>query len=158
MRKNMYRNEEGFTLIEALLALFVTSIIFLLMASGIFQGRQLQPLVEDHSQLEWHLFLNQFEAYLKDSEFVRLTRRKLQTKEKTSTSKRPVAISYQQNNQAFIRTKASGAGYQPLLLNVKHINFSRQQDQIEITVEFLDHSKRTGKLFIKEWEAADDKR
>ncbi|WP_169333943.1 competence type IV pilus minor pilin ComGF [Allofustis seminis] len=155
---NIINQQSGFTLLEALVALLITSTIFLLMASGIFQGKLAQPLAEDQEQIEWHLFLNQWEAYLNDAEFEKLTRRQLTTKEKAKNKKKSETFTYKKSGQAFVRTKNYGGGYQPLLLNVAYVEFARVQGQIEITVSFINGKTRVGKIYVESWEDFSDEK
>ena len=70
-----FQNENGFTLVEVLLSLFVTTAIIFFLSTGLIQSRVIKKeLVTDSTsinqnadtvsgqrQIEWHLFLNQLE-------------------------------------------------------------------------------------------------
>lgn len=151
--KSVFFKEDGFTLFEAMLTLLVTCIVFLLISSGLFQGRVAQKVMEDQNQIKWHLFLNQWESYLTEAELEKLTTKQLLTKEfAASNSEERETFVYKKSGNAFIRTKLSGGGYQPLVLDVRTVNISRCEGQIEICICLNDGTVQKGKIYIDEWE------
>lgn len=105
---------KAFTLLEALVALFVISGSVLLFQS---MTRLLASEVRarQHSeQREWLLFTHQLEAELIRSSFEKVENNRLYMKQDGKT----IAFG-KSSGQDFRKTNANGKGYQPMIYNVK---------------------------------------
>ena len=121
---------KAFTLLEALVALFVISGSVLLFQS---MTRLLASEVRarQHSeQREWLLFTHQLEAELiRSSEKVENNRLYMKQDGKT------IAFG-KSSGQDFRKTNANGKGYQPMIYNVKKAEISQKNELIHIRMTF----------------------
>lgn len=74
------KSDKGFSLIEVLITLGILSSCVLLLTFAISQIQTTRSLIKDERQIEWHLFINQLEHELRDSEEVYATKSELTLK------------------------------------------------------------------------------
>ncbi|MGX6978829.1 competence type IV pilus minor pilin ComGF [Vagococcus elongatus] len=140
------QNYQGFTLLEALVALLV-----LLLTCSFFVGliRGTQQLIHDdgaQNHMEWHLFLNQLTHELTNLTLVEVGEDYLKLIEKG-----PKNEIYRTTIELYYRRqmirKSTNGGHQPLLLHVRKAKFKEvATGVIEINVELLDGEKRQGRI------------
>lgn len=151
--KSKLKNEGGFTLLETLVALSISSLCFLLLSIGILQTRAIREEIENDKQIEWHLFINQLEHYFQDSELISVSRDELIVKEmnqntgelETATYLRPYS-----NRRVLIRRVNNGN--QRVLSQVNWVRFSMNEDVLEIEGYFQNDEVYNARLKIESWE------
>lgn len=166
MRLN-FQNEEGFTLIEALLSLIVTSFILLFITSGIMQTQVIKDeIISDSSminrhhdtvsgdrQIEWHMFLNQLEYYLRGSKNPRAKSDLLIVDEWKEEENKFKEVSYKRshtNRRVLFRSESGGTQY--LLVGAYRINFRLEGDDWLIVTNSFDGIKEyQGKIRVSSW-------
>lgn len=152
------REENGFTLLEVLVALSVSSLCFILLSSGIKQAERINQEMKQDPQIEWHIFLNQLEFYLKESELVSFDEQTLVVREKNEDNIY-AQFTYEKyesrdKNDQMIRRRGTG-GHQPVLTGVKEYTFSLNNQQLIIEAQFQTGEKYRAQLFIHSWEEED---
>ncbi len=139
----------GFTLIECAIALLVLS-LFLTGILGVFQqSKQVQQMVYGRNTQEWHVFLIQFENKLAEGSFSRLVKDKIYYDKVNPTTKREYECRIELNtnrNEIAIREKN---GYEPILTEVKQLQFRKNSRYILFTVTFLNGEQKNGKWTIE---------
>ena len=122
---------KAFTLLEALIALFVLSGSVLLFQS---MTRLLASEVQtrQHSeQREWLLFADQLEVELTRSSFEKVENNRLYMKQDGK-----VIAFGKASGQDFRKTKANGKGYQPMVYDVKKAEISQENELVRIRLLF----------------------
>lgn len=122
---------KAFTLLEALIALFVLSGSVLLFQS---MTRLLASEVQtrQHSeQREWLLFADQLEVELTRSSFEKVENNRLYMKQDGK-----VIAFGKASGQDFRKTNANGKGYQPMVYDVKKTEISRENELVRIRLLF----------------------
>lgn len=139
-------NAKGFTLLESLLALMVTSLVFLLI------GLVLQTLLEVEGymsgakqNIEWHIFLNQIEYDGKDKKLTKVTSYEVSLEEAENLD----LITYTQVGSK-IRWQQNRKGYAPMLNKVKQVNFRKIESGLLIESEFTNGQKLEGMILLEE--------
>ncbi|MEG0292831.1 competence type IV pilus minor pilin ComGF [Enterococcus sp.] len=144
----MRNNYHGFTLIECLISLFFISLFFL-MLSGVFsQSQQIFQRVESREELEWQIFLIQFDKITEKGTFRDMSSTALifEREELHEGKVVTLAIKYSSNkNYVYL---SNNGGTEPILTQVQSINFDRQGDAILFTVRFLNGVEKVGKWTI----------
>ena len=122
---------KAFTLLEALIALFVLSGSVLLFQS---MTRLLASEVQtrQHSeQREWLLFADQLEVELTRSSFEKVENNHLYMKQDGK-----VIAFGKASGQDFRKTNANGKGYQPMVYDVKKAEISQENELVRIRLLF----------------------
>ena len=122
---------KAFTLLEALIALFVLSGSVLLFQS---MTRLLASEVQtrQHSeQREWLLFADQLEVELTRSSFEKGENNRLYMKQDGK-----VIAFGKASGQDFRKTNANGKGYQPMVYDVKKAEISQENELVRIRLLF----------------------
>jgi len=139
--------KDGFTLLEVLISLSVTSLCFLLLSISVIQIRALNDAVKTDKQAEWHLFLNQLEYYLIDSQFVSNSGTVLTVEELVEGNFN--TVQYQRSGTRFIR-KLNG-GNQPLLMNVHKVTIKDSEGSLLIEGIFEDGESYKARIWVSSW-------
>lgn len=150
-----FKREEGFTLLELLVALSVSSICFLLLAIGVNQIRRIHEEMKNDPQIEWHLFLNQLEHYVQDSEFVRVEKDALVVRKAREDNGRMEQISYSRYNN-MIRRQVFGEGHQPMLMHLRSFTFAKEKEMIILQAEFQNGDSYRARLNVRSWEETNE--
>lgn len=148
MVSTVRNNYHGFTLTECLLSLLLTSLFFL-MLSGIFtQSQQVLQQVERREELEWQIFLIQFDKITEKGTFRDMSATALifERDELHEGKVVTLAIKYS-SNKKYIYLSNNG-GTEPILTQVQAVHFERQGDAILFTVRFLNGVEKVGKWTI----------
>lgn len=141
-------DQKGFTLVEALAALFILILCISLLSFATTQYQTIRKQTFEDRQLEWHMFLNQFEYNIKGLVFVSAKPNELQFKLVDGKGQLKEIIYYERHYEVFRRRTVSG-GHQPMLMKVKSINFVENHSFIEITVTFLNQETYHAQVSIK---------
>lgn len=134
---------------ECAIALLVLS-LFLLGTLGVLQqGKQVQQAVYGRNAQEWHVFLIQFENKLAEGTFSRVVNSKIYYNKVNPTTNKEYECKIELNtnrNEIAIREKN---GYEPILTEVKKLQFRKSKQYILFTVTFLNGEQRNGKWTIE---------
>lgn len=142
------QNEAGFTLLEVLLAVSVTSISVLLLSFFVDQSVRLKQEVKSDRQIEWHLFLNQVEYDLKESTLVNVGTEGFVVKRPNDDGINE-KITYERYYRLF-RRRVGDEGHQPILTQIETIQLEKTDDQLWVTVLFQNGETYTARLRISE--------
>lgn len=156
----------GFTLLEAIVSLLVSSFTLLLVigslnqikvmnASTIVQGQptaSAREYVVVDRQIEWHLFLNQLNNQLENSKFIELSNSQLVTSEWDDALKREVKVYYNQaktGKRNFRRSKNNGN--HTLLTNLQKYRLMKNEGWFYLDFTFKNGQNYKAKLWIESW-------
>lgn len=166
MRVNLSK-QDGFTLLEALISLAISSLVLLLLTSGIVQTSKIRDILVNDSQksqdswevisgdrqLEWHLFINQLEHYLQGTKNPRITTNGFVVDEWDEGINRFTDVWYVRldiNRTIFIRRKSSGN--QRLLTGLATVHFKEDKEGwLSLKVEFQNGEIYEGKVWVESW-------
>lgn len=124
-------------MIESVVALFVLVLVVSLISFTANQYQSIRKQTFLDRQLEWHLFLSQFEYEIRDLVLKDVTPSKATFEEQDASGKVKRIMIYQKdlNKTNFIKTTESG-GYQPLLMKVSKVTFLKKGDFLEVQALF----------------------
>ncbi|MFC6463833.1 competence type IV pilus minor pilin ComGF [Marinilactibacillus sp. GCM10026970] len=134
LKQSIGSHEKGFTLIEVLLSLSIVSLCVVLLSFFTSQSKSLQDRINTDRQLEWHLFLNQTEYELEGSTRVSVDSDNLSV-EKENKQGHKETIKYQKY-LSLLRRQVGGEGHQPMLTDLKSLQFKTKENKVTITVKF----------------------
>lgn len=154
--KSSILDQKGFTLIEAVAALFILVLCISLLNFVTTQYQTIRKQTFEDRQLEWHMFLNQFEYSLEGLVFVKAKSNELQFNLLDEKGQFKETI-YYERNYAVVRRRTGSGGHQPMLMQVKSISFSQNDSFIEIEVTFLNQETYHAQLSIEANLAGDQK-
>lgn len=166
MKVSLNTNESGFTLLETIISLFISSLILLLLHGTVLQLNKMNKvLIEDsqtistskskiygNRQIEWHLFLSQLEHYLVDTELVRYNSKEIVVSEKNKEDNSFQKIYYGQaltGNRNFYRNNNNG--YNEMLSNIKDYRIDISGNCLMLFFTFQNEEKYEGRIWIKSW-------
>lgn len=133
--KRLALDQKGFTLIEALAALFILVLCIALLNVVTTQYKTIREQTFEDRQLEWHMFLNQFEYSLEGLVLVNTKPNELQFKMLDEKGQFKEMIYYEKYDN-LVRRRTGSGGHHPMLMKVKSINFIQKKSFLEITVTF----------------------
>lgn len=142
-------NNKGFTLLESIIALLVFALCFSLFSLAVKQVQSIHNVQQSDRQLEWHLFLNQFEFDLKENQLKEVTKEQVvfnQYSEKTGVTEK---VSYKRKGQKMIR-QVDSQGYQPMLMKLHTLNFKLNGKFLVIQVEFMNGETYQSQINLKD--------
>lgn len=139
-RRNHYLG--GFTLLEALFALFIISGICFLFATMIQQADRMLQRLDSREEKDWHIFLIQVHQEMILYQFQKISGNKLIFVDPADEH----LIIIEQSSQVLIKNDRNG--YQPLLTEVKSVSFTRVKEQIVISVTFRNGIQKEGRWLI----------
>lgn len=142
-------NNKGFTLLESIIALLVFALCFSLFSLAVKQVQSIHNVQQSDRQLEWHLFLNQFEFDLKENQLKEVTKEQVvfnQYSEKTGVTEK---VSYKRKGQKIIR-QVDSQGYQPMLMKLHTLNFKLNGKFLAIQVEFMNGETYQSQINLKD--------
>lgn len=141
----MKRSEQGFTLLETVIALFVTVLSFLLLSVGYRHFSFHQQMLQHEKQSEFHLFLFQWQQDLMGAEVLSHTATSLKVKDPTSNQE----ILYEKAAQVF-RRRVSSSGHQPLLTGIREMKIERTQKTLKLGVHFMNGEYHAAEIILPE--------
>lgn len=163
MKVFLKSDDAGFTLLEALIAVMLSSIILLLLCTSIQQLNKINLLViadgqstvstklkvKGSRQIEWHLFLNQLEKYLAETELVSSSAQTIIVKEKND---RKIMTEYGQSRtgqRSFYRSKNNG--HNIMLTDIKMFYLEVDGQWLLLSFTFQNKEEYTGRIWIESW-------
>ena len=146
--KHLAHDQKGFTLIEALAALFILVLCIALLNVVTTQYKTIRKQTFEDRQLEWHMFLNQFEYSLEGLVLVNTKPNELQFKLLDDKGQFKEMI-YYEKYENLVRRRTGAGGHQPMLMKVKSINFVEKKSFLEITVTFSNQETYHAQLGIE---------
>ncbi|QIL45826.1 ComGF family competence protein [Vagococcus coleopterorum] len=123
-------NLAGFTLLEGMVALLILSCILLLANTVIKSTVAIEVGAGKNSQVEWHLFLNQFEHISTEWQLKKVEPEKLTFRE----GNKLVELSFYKN---LLRIRKNG-GYEPVLTRVIKTRFSDNEGGVDFKIKLED--------------------
>lgn len=163
----LFNNDEsGFTLLEALIALLLSSMIMLFLGTSILQLSKINELlitdaqtlataktrIKGNRQIEWHLFLNQLENYLENTQLISHTFDSLVVEENNLGNQGATLVKYscaKTGNLNFCRSKNNG--YHEMLTDIKRFNLTIDQQQLTLYFVFKNGEEYKGRMWIDSW-------
>ncbi|MER2110338.1 MAG: competence type IV pilus minor pilin ComGF [Desemzia incerta] len=139
---------KGFTLIEAVAALFIFTLCLSLFSIAAKQLNAVQEMQVSDRQLEWHLFLNQFEFDLKENQLKEVKSEKVTFNQSIPKTDQVEVVSYERRLQKLLR-KVGNEGYQPMLMELRTLSFQLDQTFLIIKVEFLNGETYQSQINLK---------
>lgn len=165
-------NESGFTLLEALIALMMTSSILLLLVGSLLQANTINQKVITNSQhyqetkntvagdrqIEWHLFLNQLENYLQDSFNPIANNGHLEVSEIDEKTNRLTQVVYRQPDSGSRRSilQYKNNGNIRMLTGVERPEFIVEEDWLTLNFKFRNGEIYTGRIWVESWAEEDN--
>lgn len=146
---NHFKKTDGFTLIEAMVALAITSLVLLALSLGVTYFNKIHQEVQVDRQMDWHLFVNQMEFYVENSELIEIDSEHLLVTELDPNTGASYNAEYRMVNRNFI--KRVHGGTQQMLMDVKRVHFTSLESSIFITGEFYSGEVYQVRLKVESW-------
>lgn len=124
--------DEGFTLIEAVISLFVVSVIMTMVPMIIQSLASVERSLASEQDFEWNVFLIQFEEEMADVETYRVGRN-----ERIFFMKKGQTVSYERYGQS-VRRQVGDRGHEIVLQQIKKITFIQGDRLLRLQVDYLD--------------------
>ena len=164
MKLNLTK-QTGFTLLEALIALLISSLVMLLLSSGIIAaGKMKETLIHDsqsvtdrshlvsgNRQIEWHLFLNQMEKYLEHTKNPQVFQEHILLEEWEEETNKYVDTRYDQRGSKnnFIRSKNKGNNR--MLTGIRTVRLKQKGGWLLLDFTFRNGENYQGKVWVYSW-------
>lgn len=142
-------NNKGFTLLESVIALLVFALCFSLFSMAVKQVQSIHNAQQSDRQLEWHLFLNQFEYDIKELKLKEVTEEEVVFKRYIADTGEAEYISYKRTLQKLLR-KVNYKGYQPMLMKLRKVNFKLNGNFLVVQVEFINGETYQSQINLKD--------
>lgn len=162
--KPILSKEEGFTLLETLLSLMISSFVLLLLTGGLLTLVKMRDTMVSHAQtsaksnqmtgdrqVEWHIFLNQLENYLQGSYGAEVTLNNIYVKEPVDFETDYQEVNYRIDGSRINFSRREKNGYQRMLTELEKIDFTRVGGWLEAEVLFLNGEAFSGRIWIASW-------
>lgn len=164
MKLNLIK-QGGFTLLEALVALMLSSMIILLLSSGIMQVNKIsETLVNDSEQMaeesnlirgdrqiEWHLFLNQLETYLEGTINPRVHSDYFIVNEWEEEGNQYVTTRYERRGALENFTRSKFGGNNRMLTGIQKLHFEKQEGWLHLNFKFRTGEEYLGRIWVDSW-------
>lgn len=161
------KNESGFTLLEAMIALMITASILLLLMGSLLQADAInQAIISDAQydqetkssvigdrQIEWHLFLNQMEHYLQGSVDPVVGKNYLEVREIDEETNHLSQVVYKQPDSGSRKTllQYKNNGKIRLLNDLEKVEFSKDGGWLTLNFKFKNKQFYTGRIWVESW-------
>lgn len=163
--KPILKNEEGFTLLEALISLLISSFVILLLTGSLLnvvsirdtmtrnaQMSDKSNIITGDRQVEWHIFLNQLENYLQGTYEPTVHKNDIQVKEIADNKGGFKESTYRidgTNQTRFSRRTSNG--YHRMLTDIEQLEFVQDGGWLNVAVIFLNGDIFSGRIWIESW-------
>ncbi|MEG0285854.1 MULTISPECIES: competence type IV pilus minor pilin ComGF [Vagococcus] len=131
---------KGFTLLEALLALVVLMSLLLFLQPFLNSFMTMEEHLKESNYLEVQIGKIQMENEMEELEFEKIRHNKLVFSELQEKEK--VEVIFEQYEK-MIRKTTSKTGHQPIMTEVKKVNFLGDGDMIQMEVTTLEEKRYT---------------
>ena len=164
MKPNL-KNEQGFTILETLISLFVSSFVIMLLTGGLLNVMSIRDTMVNNAQnssrtnqisgdrqVEWHIFLNQLESYLQGSYDPEVLSNHIKVKvPKTTISKGYQDIFYRIDGSTSNFSRRDSNGYHRMLTEIQKIDFTQEDGWLEAEVTFSNGQTFRGRIWVESW-------
>lgn len=133
------RNEQGFTLVEMLIALMAFSMIMSFLPLGIKSVLSHKVIDQGIQRMEWEVFYSQMKKEIRLATEITVLEDKLLLKRNTDT------ILYEKY-ESNLRRRVNYTGHEILLQNVASVQFKKLSTGFDITVTDLNGIEYAGHL------------
>lgn len=140
-------DERGFTLLETMTALMVTSLTVLLISFAVRHFQSIDRFNFHSHQLEWHIFLNQLEYDLEGTTFQSSSTQGLIVSRKTEDNI-IVQDVYRKSKGKFVKDRTGG--HEPMLMQVAVVHFQREGFGLRLTVTFSNEETYTAWIDLRQ--------
>lgn len=140
-------DRSGFTIFETMCALFVLLLCVSLLSFAFTQYQNIRQQTFNDRQLEWHLFLNQFEYSIKDLVFAESNSRRAVFEKRDVNRNRTDQYIYERNLTTLRKTSWNG-GHQPMLMETRSVSFSLNGSFLQIDTTFLNDETYSAQVNI----------
>lgn len=164
MKALLKSEESGFTLLEALIAITVSSVTLIFICTSIQQLHQINELIiadaqvlssskttiKGSRQIEWHLFLTQLERCLEETELICSTASSITIKEKNAGK---IATKYGRSRSgyhSFYRSKNNG--HNIMLTKIKMFYMDVDEQWLLLDFTFQNGETYKGRIWVESWE------
>lgn len=148
-------DKKGFTLLETVFALFVTSLTVLLLSQVTSNAEYISTAYQSHAQLDWHIFLNQLEYEFQQSKNFRVEKKENNHKilydrwyEEDNDYKTNSIELYTNGSESMLRQRVNNKGHQPILINVTSFQAALTENLKEIIVQIEFNSGETYEAYL----------
>lgn len=146
---NGLSNEEGYTLLEVLVTLSITSICLFLFSIAITQIKTVRTTVKDDRQIEWHLFLNTMEYDLIDTEFIEVKNTSLSFDKYNEKTKGMARLTYRVGRNEIVRSFSNGN--EPILTELSKAEYEMYStNRVRLKVTFNNGEDYTAYIKVNE--------
>lgn len=160
-------SEAGFTLLESLIALMLSSVVLLLLTSILTHLNKVNELIIKDAQIvssseskvygsrqiEWHIFLAQLESYLENTKLVEANTQEIIVKEKNIANGKGQNIRYGQSRTGYQNFyRRSNDGYHEMLTAIKRFELKVEGNCLELLFEFQNGEHYKGRMWIDGWQ------
>lgn len=164
MKPNL-KNEQGFTILETLISLFVSSFVIMLLTGGLLNVMSIRDTMVNNAQnssrtnqisgdrqVEWHIFLNQLESYLQGSYDPEVLSNHIKVKEpKTTISKGYQDIFYRIDGSTYNFSRRDSNGYHRMLTEIQKVDFTQEDEWLDAEVTFSNGQTFRGRIWVESW-------
>lgn len=162
--KRISKNEKGFTLLETLISLLISSLVIMLLTSGLLQVVSIRDTMASNAQasnrtnlitgdrhVEWHIFLNQLESYLQGSYDPKVADDTIHVKEPVVFDREFQEVLYRIDANAINFSRRESNGYQRMLTGITKLNFTREGGWLNAGVIFVNGDRFDGRIWVESW-------
>lgn len=164
MKPNL-KNEQGFTILETLISLFVSSFVIMLLTGGLLNVMSIRDTMVNNAQnssrtnqisgdrqVEWHIFLNQLESYLQGSYDPEVLSNHIKVKvPKTTISKGYQDIFYRIDGSTYNFSRRDSNGYHRMLTEIQKVDFTQEDEWLDAEVTFSNGQTFRGRIWVESW-------
>lgn len=166
MRVNLKNEEAGFTLLEALIAIMLSSVILLFMGASLQQLNKINERViadaqfvssvkikvRGSRQIEWHIFLNQLEGYLENTELVDFNSQSFMVNEENPGSQKASRVKYGRSRTGYLNFyRSKDNGHNAMLTDIRRFQLALDGQWLLLNFTFQNNEKYCGRIWVESW-------
>ena len=140
-----HRNERGFTLLETVVALSVTMLCAWVLSFSYRHFRVAKEATSTGKEMEFHLFVHQFEQDIKGMEYVHHLKQELKLQRWVEENQSIEEVYYERYGQ-LLRRRVSKQGHQPMLTGIEAVKFDVHSSFLWIDVFFMNGEKHHAEI------------
>lgn len=142
-------HEAGFTLLETVIALAITLLCFSLLSFTIRHFQFSREQAKPGKQMEFHLFLHQFEQQIEEMELVHVAQKELKFRLWNADHTQSEDVIYERYFSVF-RRKVTDKGHQPMLTEIQAMTFTLDPPFLRLDVDFTNGEQKYAQVVISE--------